>query len=134
MALKRLNNEHLIAIKWLAQPKYGGKTLGEIAEICEVTERTLYNWRQDTLFERELKREMVRFQQGKLPEVLSNIYSVAAESENAAMAKLVLQLNDMLTERHDVSTGDKKDGIDYDELDAEIASFGERSGIVGNDK
>ncbi|NYV67575.1 helix-turn-helix domain-containing protein [Bacillus sp. Gen3] len=130
MALKKLNAEHYLAIKWLAQPKFGGKTLGEIAQICEVTERTLYNWRQDPLFERELKREMVRFQQGKLPEVISNIYTVAAESENAAMAKLVLQLNEMLTEKHDVTTGDKKDGIDYEALDEEIASFGK---VIGND-
>lgn len=131
MALKRLNPEHEIAIKWLAQPKFGGKTLGEIAAICEVTERTLYNWRNDPLFERAVKREMVRYQQGKLPEVLSNIYTVAAQTENAAMAKLVLQLNDMLTERHDVSTTDKKDAINYDELDAEIAAFGK---ALGNSK
>ena len=133
MALKRLNNEHLIAIKWLAQPKYGGKTLSEIATICEVTERTLYNWRQDPLFERECKREMVRYQQGRLPEVLANMYDVAATSDNAAMSKLVLQLNDMLTEKHDIKTNDNKDVIDYEDIDAQVAAFSETAGLVGKD-
>jgi DNA-binding XRE family transcriptional regulator len=125
MALKRLGTEHLIAIKWLSQPNKGGLTDEQIAKECGVTRQTIFNWRKDPLFERELKREMVRFASSRLPEVISNIYDVAIASDNAAMSKLALQLNDMLTEKHEVSNVESS-GVDYDSIDAEIESFAKR--------
>ena len=126
MALKRLSTEHYHAIKLLSQPKQGGLTAEQIAQEVGVGRTTIFNWKKDPLFERELKREMVRNAQSRLPEVLDNIYRVAAETENAAMAKLVLQLNEMLTEKHEVSAVDNTGGVDYDVIDAEIESFAKR--------
>lgn len=123
MAIKRLNTEHYIAIKWLAMPKRGGLTMEEVAKECGVARSTLYEWKKDPLFDRELNAEIVREGKSRLPEVIQNMYAVAAETENAAMAKLVLQLNGMLTERHDVTTNDGRQGIDYDALDDELAAF-----------
>jgi transposase-like protein len=123
MALKRLNTEHYIAIKLLALPNRGGKTMDEVAKECGVARSTLYEWKKDPLFDRELNKEIVREGKSRLPEVIANMYTVAAETENAAMAKLVLQLNGMLTDKVEV-TANKADGIDYDALDDELASFG----------
>ncbi|MGC4375790.1 phBC6A51 family helix-turn-helix protein [Fictibacillus sp. Mic-4] len=126
MAIKRLNAEHLIAISWLAQPKKGGKTIAEIAELCGVTERSIYNWLKDPLFERELKAQMIRNSRDKLPELIDSLAEIAIRDGNAAMAKLALQINGMLVEKHEVETKANSGDIDYDALDDEIASFGER--------
>ncbi|MHA4153207.1 phBC6A51 family helix-turn-helix protein [Bacillus cereus] len=123
MALKRLNTEHLTAIKWLALPNKGGKTYKEIADLCGVHEQSLYNWRKDTLFERELKKEMVRNSQDRLPELIASLSEIAIRDGNAAMAKLALQINGMLTDKVEVETKAKTGEINYEELDNEIASF-----------
>ncbi|KEK22481.1 phBC6A51 family helix-turn-helix protein [Bacillus gaemokensis] len=123
MALKRLNTEHLTAIKWLALPNRDGKTYEEIANECGVTRRTLQEWRKDPLFERELKKEMVRNSQDKLPELIASLSEIAIRDGNAAMAKLALQINGMLTDKVEVETKAKTGEINYEELDNEIASF-----------
>lgn len=128
MALKRLNTEHYTAIKLLAIPKQGGKTLAEIAEECGVSERALYSWRKDSLFDRELKAEMIRNSQDKLPELIASLSEIAIRDGNAAMAKLALQINGMLTDKVEIDTKGKTDDVDYDALDDDIASFGKRIG------
>lgn len=61
MAFKRLNTEHYIAIKLLAAPRHNGLTMDQIAEQAGCARSTLYEWKKDPLFERELKREIVRY-------------------------------------------------------------------------
>ncbi|MCR8843093.1 phBC6A51 family helix-turn-helix protein [Paenibacillus sp. SC116] len=104
MALKQLGTEHITAIQWLAQPKKGGKTYEEIAELCGVHFNTIANWRKDPLFESELKRQMVRNSQDKLPELIESLSEIAIRDGNAAMAKLALQINGMLTDNVVVET------------------------------
>lgn len=128
MAFKRLNTEHLIAIGYLSQPKKGGKTYEEIAQECGVTRRTLQEWRKDPLFERELKAEMVRRSQDKLPELIESLAEIAIRDGNAAMAKLALQINGMLTDKVEIETKKSDGDIDYDALDADLSSFGETFG------
>jgi transposase-like protein len=125
MALKRLNPEHYIAIKWLAQPRKGGKTIKEIAELCGVSEQSIYNWRKDPLFERELKKEMIRRSQDKLPELIDSLAEIAIRDGNAAMAKLALQINGMLTDKVEIETKQSTADIDYDALDDELDAFEE---------
>lgn len=134
MAFKRLNTEHLIAIKYLSLPQKGGKTFEEIAQLCGVSRRSLQEWRKDPLFERELKREMVRNTQDQLPELLASMGEIAISDKNAAMAKLVLQVHDMLTEKVEVESKGKTDGINYEELDNEIAQFEERISYDGKEE
>lgn len=126
MALKKLNAEHYIAIKWLAQPKQGGLTVEQIAEKAGVSRATVFNWRKEPLFERELKREMVRRSQDRLPELIESLSEIAIRDGNAAMAKLALQINGLLTDKVEVETKTSANTIDYDSLDAEIAAFGKR--------
>ena len=123
MALKRLNAEHLLAIQWLSQPRKGGKTDEQIAEICGVSRQSIHNWRKDAMFEAELKKQIVRNSQDRLPELVESLAEIAIRDGNAAMAKLALQINGMLTDKVEIETKDSGRDIDYDALDSEIASF-----------
>jgi AcrR family transcriptional regulator len=126
MALKRLGPEHYIAIKWLALPKKGGKTIAEIAKEAGVSERSIYNWLKDPLFERELKAEMVRNSRDKLPELINSLADIAIRDGNAAMAKLALQIHGLLTDKVEVETKVTTQEVDYDALDDELAAFDKR--------
>jgi hypothetical protein len=123
MVLKRLGAEHHIAIKYLSLPNKGGKTFEEIAEECNVHVNSIYNWRQDPLFERELKREMVRVTQDKIPKLLDSMIDTAIKDGNAAMAKLIMQANDMLTDRVEIEQTNKVDVGNIEDIKARIARY-----------
>ncbi|MFZ7936227.1 hypothetical protein ACO1D2_11590 [Bacillus thuringiensis] len=126
MALKRLNTEHLTAINYFALPNKGGKTNDEIAKICGVSRQSIQNWRNDPLFERELKKQMVRNSQDRLPELIESLSEIAIRDGNAAMAKLALQINGMLVDKVEVESKDATNKIDYEGIDKDIALFEER--------
>lgn len=126
MALKRLNTEHLTAINYFSLPNKGGKTNEEIAKICGVSRQSIQNWRNDPLFERELKKQMVRNSQDRLPELIESLSEIAIRDGNAAMAKLALQINGMLVDKVEVESKDATNKIDYEGIDKDIASFEER--------
>ncbi|WP_342540976.1 phBC6A51 family helix-turn-helix protein [Heyndrickxia sp. FSL K6-6286] len=124
MAKERLRPEQIIAVEWLAQPKCGGKTRKEIAELCGVTDRTLRNWEQKPEFDAAIKNEMRRRNRDRLPELMDSLVDIALQEKSAAMAKLALQVNGMLTDQVSIEKKQaEQDGIDYDALDDEIASF-----------
>jgi hypothetical protein len=126
MALKRLEPHHEIAIEWLSKPKRGGKTLQEVADLAGVTPQAICKWRKDPLFERELKAAMIRNNQDRLPELIESLADIAIRDGNAAMAKLALQINGMLTDKVEVETKGKSDDIDLDEMKAKIEAFRKR--------
>ncbi|WP_225315581.1 hypothetical protein, partial [Bacillus safensis] len=97
-----------------------------IAKICGVSRQSIQNWRNDPLFERELKKQMVRNSQDRLPELIESLSEIAIRDGNAAMAKLALQINGMLVDKVEVEAKDATNMINYDELDKDIASFEER--------
>jgi hypothetical protein len=122
MGLRRIDAEQQLAIKWLSLPKKGGKTFEEIADLCGVHPNTLYNWRRDPLFEKELKREIVRSTIDKLPEVMASIPDHIIKEGNAAMLKTFLQTHDMLTDRVEV-TQNSEDGKDIDAIKARLERY-----------
>ncbi len=83
----------------------------EEADICGVHFNTLGNWRKEKAFDAELKRAIVRNNSAKLPEVVASMADWAIREGNAAAAKLVLQINGMLTDKLEVET---KDGASTD--------------------
>jgi hypothetical protein len=121
-----LNAEHYIAIQHLSLPKKGGKTDEEIAELAGVSRQSIYNWRKDPLFEKELKAQMVRNSSDRLPELIESLAEIAIRDGNAAMAKLALQINGMLTDKVEVETKVATTEVDIDALDDEIAAFDKR--------
>lgn len=122
---KILNADQYVAIEWLSLPNKGGKSFEDIAQICGVHVNTIGNWRKDTAFDRELKRAIVRNNSDRLPELVASLTDIAIRDGNAAMAKLALQVNDMLTDRVEVET---KEGAvtDVDALRQRIAALQKR--------
>lgn len=122
MALKRLETHHLTALYYLALPKRGGKTMEEIGKEAGVSRQSVYDWLKDPLFERELKRQITRNTLARLPEVADSMADAAIEDRNAAAAKLILQMNEMLTDKIDVIKTDTN-GLDREELDRKISEY-----------
>lgn len=106
-----LTADQLVAIDWLAKPKKGGKTYEEIAAICNVTSRTLENWRKKPEFDAEFRRAVKRVNDVRLPELVESLAEIAITDRNAAMAKLALQVGGILTDSVEVTT---KGGEDTD--------------------
>lgn len=133
MALKKLNAEHYIAIEYLSQPRKAGKSDVEIAAECGVTDRTLRNWKKDPLFERELKRQIVRNTIDRLPDIFESVPDIIIRDGNAAMFKTLLQTHDMLTDRVEVQTNDNGKGVDIDEMRARLERLKRSAGTSGNE-
>ncbi|PAD72442.1 phBC6A51 family helix-turn-helix protein [Paenibacillus campinasensis] len=119
---KQLNAAQYVAIEWLSIPNKGGKTYEEIAGICGVHLNTLKQWRKDKTFDAELKRAIIRNNSHKLPELVESLAEIAIRDGNAAMAKLALQVNDMLTDRVEVDSKDSGN-TDIEALKQRIAAL-----------
>lgn len=119
---KRITTEQRIAIGYLAQPKNGGKTYEQIAEECGVTERTIYNWLNDDTFDAELRKQSKRIASKYVPDVTMAMVDTAIRDGNAAAAKLILTMAEVLTEKVEVETK-KTDAPDIDELRRLVAEI-----------
>lgn len=124
--MANLSPDQYVAIEWLSQPRKGGKTYEEIAAICGVHFNTLGNWRKDKTFDTELKRAIVRNNSDRLPEMVASLTDIAIRDGNAAMAKLALQINGMLTDNVEVTTR-TEEGTDVAALKERIAALQKRN-------
>ncbi|WP_176546437.1 phBC6A51 family helix-turn-helix protein [Priestia megaterium] len=122
--MKYLNEQHYQAISLLLE----GKKNQEIAETLGVHRNTVTNWTKDDAFQAELRKAATRHSQHRLGELISRMYEVAINEGSAAMAKLILQSQGMLSEKHIVEreVPSTINGVDYDQLDDEIAAFAKR--------
>lgn len=120
---KRLTAEQYIAIGYLAQPHQGGKTHAQIAEECGVSERTVFNWKNDALFERELLAQMKRNVRDLIPAVNKAMYDTAVKEGNAAAAKLLYQQVGLLTDKVEVETKASGEVPDLEELKRMVAEI-----------
>ncbi|MET1122763.1 phBC6A51 family helix-turn-helix protein [Priestia megaterium] len=122
--MKYLNENQYKAIGLLLE----GKKHVDIAEELGVHRNTVSNWMKDDLFQSELRKAATRHSQHRLGQLIERMYDVAINEGSAAMAKLILQSQGMLSEKHIVereATG-ASNGINYDKLDDEIAAFAKR--------
>ena len=122
---KRLTTEQYIAIGYLAQPQQGGKTVAEIAKECNVSERTIYNWKNDSAFEKELIAQMRRNVRDMIPAVNKAMFDTAVKDGNAAAAKLLFQQVGLLTDKVEVETKATGEVPDIDELKRMVAEMDE---------
>ena len=117
MSRRRLDERQLNAIVELAKPDRD--TYEEIAEKVGVSTVTLWKWRQDDLFNEELKRQVLRGSVAYLPDVFASIPKHIIEEGNAAMLRTYLQSLGMLTEKVEVDNKGDRD-TDMDEMRAKI--------------
>ncbi|WP_217587010.1 phBC6A51 family helix-turn-helix protein [Lentibacillus saliphilus] len=128
-----LDARHYRAINFLAQPDRGGLTLEQVAKECGVTLRTIHNWKNDPAFSRELKKTIIRYTQDDLPKVMKAMVKSATEDRNAAMVKLILQMNDMLPSGSDTvddRLGGKASVNDIEDMQKRIEEFRSRKNNV----
>jgi len=118
----RLEASHYIAINYLALPKRGGLTMQQVADKAQVSRMTLYRWLDDPVFAAELKKRMIRNTRDVMPDMLNEAVKGVTEDRNAAMLKLFLQMNDMLTDA--INVGDKLDNAgDIDAMRKRIEEY-----------
>lgn len=122
--MRYLNDNQYKAIGLLLE----GKKNVEIADELGVHRNTVTNWLKDDFFQSELRQAATRHSQSRLGELVSVMYDAAINDRSAAMAKLLLQMQGMLTDKVNVNqTITKKEGfVDYDAIDDEIAAFAKR--------
>ena len=122
MAIKRIDEIHQQVIAGLL----ARKPRTEIALELGIHRNTIGKWEKDPLFQAELKKTVVQRTHGRLDELVNAMMDTAITEGNAAMAKLVLQMNDMLTDKVSVESRTVDSSVDYDALDDEIKAFAER--------
>ncbi|ARF67609.1 phBC6A51 family helix-turn-helix protein [Paenibacillus larvae] len=120
--MKRLETKHYIAIGYLALPDHGGLTMEQIAKEAGISRRALYEWTKEPVFERELKREIIRKARNRLPQVVNSMADAAIEERSAAAAKLLFQMEGMLKDTVEVETK-TSDTVDPEALAAKLAAF-----------
>ncbi len=116
--MKRLTEKQVAAITILAQPKRAGLTYEQVADQVGVSRQTLHEWRKDTKFNDELKKEIVRNTLDDLPEIMKSVPQHIIKDGNAALFRTLLQAHGLLTEKVEVANvaGDS----DADAIKAEI--------------
>lgn len=99
--------------------------MAEVAEKCGVTRESLYEWKKDELFQRELKKEMRRQVGDRIPELIEAMFREAIENGSGKHAELLLKTyGDMLTDQVQIEHTEKKEGgLNIDELKAKAMRF-----------
>lgn len=122
--MRYLNENQYKAIGLLLE----GKKHVEIAEELGVHRNTITNWTKEDLFQSELRKAATRHSQHRLGELISRMYEVAINEGSAAMAKLILQSQGMLTDKHIVERDAPSaiNCVNYDKIDDEITAFAKR--------
>lgn len=120
-----MHEKQLIAVQYLALPASERPTMVEIAEKCGVSRSTLYEWRNNPAFIEEVKAQIVRNNVDTLPDLVAALPRIAIEDRSAAMAKLALQVNGMLTEKVDVQSS-AVPATDIDALKSRLQALKER--------
>lgn len=119
MAIRNLTEQHYEAIRMTLE----GRTNVDIARELGVHRNTVSNWTKDPTFAREVKRTVVANSYPRLTEVVDAIVDSAVKDRNAASQKLVLQMNDMLTDKVDVVQTNVTELPDKDELIARVRRY-----------
>ena len=127
MSKRRLNEKQIAAIEYLSLPKRGGMTYAEVAELVGVTERQLYNWRQDEDFMDAVVKRTIRKAAEYLPDIMASVPKHIIEDGNAAMLRTYMQSIGALTDKIEIDSKDSS-AEDVDKMRAEIERFRKQNG------
>lgn len=127
MAKRRLSEKQIAAIEYLSLPKRGGMTYAEVAELVGVTERQLYNWRQDEDFMDAVVKRTIRKAAEYLPDIMASVPKHIIEDGNAAMLRTYMQSIGALTDKIEIDSKDSS-AEDVDKMRAEIERFRKQNG------
>lgn len=111
----------LMAIELLLAKDLKGLKFSEIAQACEVSERTLQRWRQLPAFQAEYRRRAVQLLGDSLPQVLQVLQKKAIQGSNKSI-ELYLKTLGLMKSEIDVTArpGPPKDDRSNEAIDAEI--------------
>jgi len=118
---RRLSEQQIQAIEFLALPGRGGMTYEQIATEVGVHRDTLLKWRKNDVFNEAMKKRTVELTQERIPDVLEAAIQGIIEDRNAAIFRTFMQAHGLLTEKHEVIAESK--GEDLDAMKARIASM-----------
>ena len=127
MAKRRLSEKQIAAIEYLSLPKRGGMTYAVVAELVGVTERQLYNWRQDEDFMDAVVKRTIRKAAEYLPDIMASVPKHIIEDGNAAMLRTYMQSIGALTDKIEIDSKDSS-AEDVDKMRAEIERFRKQNG------
>ena len=115
-----LTNQQIAAIELLADPSMTQK---DVAAKVGVHQNSITNWKKNTEFQTELRKQVVRASRNGAPKVLAAMEREAMKG-NAAAAKLYLQAVGYLDNREAAEVEERKTGaIPTNELEARLAKF-----------
>ncbi len=129
--VKRLSEKQIVAVEYLALPQRGGLTYTEIADNVGVTERQLYNWRQDDDFMDAVVKRTIRNAAEYLPDIMASVPKHIIEDGNAAMLRTYMQSIGALTEKLEI---DSKGSVseDVDKMREKVEKFRKQNGNDGS--
>lgn len=119
MSRKRLTELQIAAIEYLSLPQRGGLSYGEIAEKVGVSERSLYNWRNEDIFNEALVKRTIRNASEYLPDIMASVPKHIIEDGNAAMLRTYMQSIGALTDKVEIDTKGSSE-VDVEAMRAEI--------------
>jgi Trp operon repressor len=90
--MKKLDERHFKVMEMLMKKR----TQKEIAEEIGVSRMTIHRWMKDPLFEREFKYVLRNHCKNHMKDVMDAMVSAAVEDRNAAAAKLIFQINNLM--------------------------------------
>lgn len=121
-----MNAQQIKAAQYLAMPAATRPTLDKIAEECGVTRQTIQNWKKRPEFIDEIKAQIIEDNLDTLPDLIKSLTQIAIEDRSAAMAKLALQVNGMLTDKVEVKGPANGATTDINELRARMEALKDR--------
>lgn len=111
--------EMLKAIEILSLPNKGGFQYKEIAEMCNINEKTLKRWRNEENFQREIQKRVLRNLNEALADVMDSTVKRAVQG-SGKHAELIMKALGILKDTHIVETKAEEYRPSNEELEAEI--------------
>lgn len=113
----KFDHRHYKAMELMLQ----GRSNTSIAEELGISRMTLYNWTKKPEWQEEFRNMLRTHSASGLRKVIDSMESAAIEDRNAAAAKLLLQMNQLL-EKENTAKNEVKVEINLDKIREAVAA------------